>query len=189
MYYCNHQALPVSQVQIAGYAYQINYLAYLVEKLQQDVANLDPESQGEAITTLQNNVGALQDAVGALQEEIEGISPGGNMFVEVPSQMTCADNNIIYLTYDKLPEGAVLDKIELSLNLSGLTAPTKVDILVTAVGGVSTVADGGYASWNISSNTSGNVTISTLTLGLNTLFTHNITSSDAVIWGRIYYHI
>lgn len=74
MYYCNHQALPVSQVQVAGYAYQINYLAYLVDKLQQDIANLDPESQGEAITTLQNNVGALQEAVDALETTVAGKS-------------------------------------------------------------------------------------------------------------------
>lgn len=74
MYYFNHQALPVSQVQVAGYAYQINYLAYLVDKLQQDIANIDPESQGEAITTLQNNVGALQEAVGALETAVAGKS-------------------------------------------------------------------------------------------------------------------
>lgn len=70
--YCfgSGSALPVSQVQIAGYAYQINYLAYLIEKLQTDVANLDPESEGEAISTLQSAVQTLQEAVQALQEAV-----------------------------------------------------------------------------------------------------------------------
>ena len=82
---CNNfgsmSALPVSQVQIAGYAYQINYLAYLVDKLQQTVTNLDPEDQGEAISTLQAEVAELREA-------IQGA--GGNMYVAVPSQITCA---------------------------------------------------------------------------------------------------
>lgn len=72
MKYCfgNISSLPVSQVQIAGYAYQINYLAYMIEKMQKDIENLDPESQGEAITTLQANVEALQEALEALQESV-----------------------------------------------------------------------------------------------------------------------
>lgn len=181
---CNNfgsmSALPVSQVQIAGYAYQINYLAYLVDKLQQTVTNLDPEDQGEAISTLQAEVAELREA-------IQGA--GGNMYVAVPSQITCASTNTIYVTYDTLPDGAVLDKIELSLNLSGMTVPTKVDILITSQGGVSTVADGGYASWTVVHNVNGGTTITTLTITTNTLYNHNITSSDFAVWGRLYYHV
>jgi len=73
-YTFKHLNLPVSQVQAAGYAYQINYLAYLIDQLQSNVENLDPESQGEAITTLQNNVSALQEAVETLQTTVAGKS-------------------------------------------------------------------------------------------------------------------
>lgn len=175
-------ALPVSQVQIAGYAYQINYLAYLIEKIQKDISNLDPEDQGEAIST-------LQTAVEALRDEIENIQTGGgNAYVTQVTNGSCG-SGVFYLNYNTLPDGAVIDKYEIVANLSGLTRPTKFDIMPIAGGGLSAVADGGYASWTVSHSISGNDTITTLTLGLNSLYTTAITSTDAITYARIYFHI
>lgn len=175
-------ALPVSQVQIAGYAYQINYLAYLIDKIQKDISNLDPEDQGEAIST-------LQAAVAELREELENIQTGGgNAYVTQVTNGSCG-SGVVYLNYNTLPDGAVIDKYEIVANLAGLTKPTKFDIMPIAGGGVSVVADGGYASWAVSHSISGDNTITTLTLGLNTLYTTVITSSDAITYARIYYHI
>lgn len=209
-------ALPVSQVQIAGYAYQINYLAYLIEKIQKDISTLDPEDQGEAISTLQAAVEALQTTVAgkstvtanpaatgsetALNRiEIDGVkytvsgggtSGTGNVSVVEPSQATCYDSHI-YLTYDELPEGTVIDKIEMVVNASGGTYPQLMTIYMTGTStGVSAAPEGGYAIWNIAPVTNTGVTINSLYLtSTNTLFTHTPKNGDTVSHARIYYHI
>lgn len=139
-----------------------------VSELEADVEDLD-----NRVTTLEN-----QQQAG-----------GGNCYVELPSQITCAADTL-YVTYTTLPNGAVIDKYEFNLLLAGMTAPTKVEILpTTSSAGVTVVPDGGYVSWTIAHSTSGNVTIDTLTITLNTLITNSIAANDYCSYARIYYHV
>lgn len=189
MYKCgklgNMSALPVSQVQIAGYAYQINYLAYLIEKLEKDVANLDPEDQGEAIST-------LQAAVAELRAELENIQTGGgNAYVLAP-RLEEPGARQIRLNYEDLPAGAVIDRIEVIINTEGNTVPVKFDIAVHAgaLSGTSAGTGNGYALWSISTTSAGGQTILYAYLeATNTLYTHVPAVGDHTVWARIYYHV
>ena len=189
MYKCGNfgsmSSLPVSQVQIAGYAYQINYLAYLIEKLQKDVANLDPEDQGEAIST-------LQAAVAEIQEEIESLETGGgNAYTLIPT-LGDPGANQIRLSFADLPDGAVIDKIECIVNTEGGTVPVKfeVDVYAGGLSGESVGTGNGYALWTLASVSSGGTTTLTIALSsTNTLYTHVPAVGDSEVWARIYYHV
>lgn len=137
----------------------------------------DVETEIEAldgrVTTLEN-----QQAAG-----------GGNVYVCVPYEYTTGDN-AIYLNYKTLPAGAVIDKYELVINQAGLTHPTKFEIIPhTTGGGTSVIANGGYSGWSITHSVNGNDTITTLSLGINTLYTTALVANDIITYARIYYHV
>lgn len=151
------------------------------------VTALEESGGADTIEELQDDVTSLDNRVTTLENQQQ--AGGGNCYVEVPSQITCAADTL-YVTYTTLPTGAVIDKYEFNLLLAGMTAPTKVEILpTTSSAGVTVVPDGGYVSWTIAHGTSGNVTIDTLTITLNTLLTHSIAANDYCSYARIYYHV
>lgn len=133
-----------------------------------------------------SELSALNSRVEALEEG--GTGGGGNCYVCVTDQNT-AFNNFLSLTYTTLPDGAVIDKYEVVAGLSGGTVPVSMEIYPTGAGLGISAAPGGYCNWTIASSTSGDVTITTLNMGSNTLYPNTITANDIISYARIYYHI
>lgn len=121
---------------------------------------------------------------------------GDGQQVEIPSQVTVGADKL-YISYKDLPAGAVIDRIDVLLRVSGGTVaqvrtlmPSDEILLGTMV---STDQSGGngYCIWNTSTSTAGGTTIMTCEINSNTLWTTPLTSSDNGFAdnSRIYYHI
>lgn len=132
------------------------------------------------------------------QAAIAGISvtiPDNLQRVAVPSQVTCG-NGSVTVAFPSLPTGAVVDRIDLFLLLSGGTVPqirtlfrdTRVlgNFISTDMGG-----GNGYANWNGQWSTVGLSTYITLSISSGTLWPTSITANDSAraVDCRIYYHI
>lgn len=121
---------------------------------------------------------------------------GDGQQVAIPTQVT-VDASKLYISYADLPAGAVIDRIDVLLRVSGGTVPQvrtlmpSNEMLLDTM--ISTAQDGGngYCVWNISTSTAGGTTIMTCEINSNTLWTTPLTSSDDGLAdnSRIYYHI
>ncbi len=121
---------------------------------------------------------------------------GDGQQVIIPSQVEVAADKFT-VTFPSLPEGAVIDRVDVLLRVSGGTVaqvrtlmPSDEILLGTMV---STDQSGGngYCIWNTSTSTAGGTTIMTCEINSNTLWTTPLTSSDNGFAdnSRIYYHI
>lgn len=121
---------------------------------------------------------------------------GDGQQVTVPTQVEVGTDKVT-VTFPDLPAGAVIDRVDVLLKVSGGTTaqlrsltPSSEIILGTYI---STAQDGGlgYCVWNASPSSAGGVTYITFEIASNTLWTNALTSSDVGLAGnsRIYYHI
>lgn len=121
---------------------------------------------------------------------------GDGQQVTVPTQVEVGTDKVT-VTFPDLPAGAVIDRVDVLLKVSGGTAaqlrsltPSSEIILGTYI---STAQDGGlgYCVWNASPSSAGGITYITFEIASNTLWTNALTSSDVGLAGnsRIYYHI
>lgn len=121
---------------------------------------------------------------------------GDGQQVAIPTQVEVAANKFT-VTFPALPAGAVIDRVDVLLKVSGGTqpqlrslTPSSEVILDTYI---STGQDGGlgYCVWNAASSTAGGITYITFEIASNTLWTTALTASDVGLAGnsRIYYHI
>lgn len=121
---------------------------------------------------------------------------GDGQQVAIPTQVSVGADKL-YISYKDLPAGAVIDRIDVLIRVSGGTVPQvrtlmpSNEMLLDTM--ISTAQDGGngYCVWNISTSTAGGTTIMTCEINSNTLWTTPLTSSDDGFAdnSRIYYHI
>lgn len=121
---------------------------------------------------------------------------GDGQQVAIPSQVT-VDTGKVTVTFPSLPEGAVIDRVDVLLKVSGGTAPQLRSLTPSSEFNlgtyISTSQDGGlgYCVWNASPSTAGGITYITFEISSNTLWSTALTSSDVGLAGnsRVYYHI
>lgn len=121
--------------------------------------------------------------------------PNNLQRVIVPSQVTCGSNSVT-IAFTLLPTGAVVDRIDLFLLVSGGTVPqirtlfrdTRVlgNFVSSDMGG-----GNGYANWNGQWSTAGLSTYIVASISSGSLWSTPITSNDSARAAdcRIYYHI
>ena len=180
--------------------------------LETAIGNLATEI-GNINTTLASKVGRSQllfnvenPSGAALLENIQyfgrtfippsGGSGGGNAYEKTVGQFSIAKNSankiVLSLTFDDLPSGAVIDRIECAIAMTG-TVTFRAFPLYPNNGGTAFFAcsqggDNGNSQFTFASGSSAGVTIATLTQESNTLWSTNITENDTPLWARIYYH-
>lgn len=121
---------------------------------------------------------------------------GDGVQVAVPTQVEVGADKIT-VTFDSLPAGAVIDRIDVLLKVSGGTTPQLRSLTpsseFTLGTYISTAQDGslGYCVWNASPSTAGGITYISFEIVSNTLWSTALTASDVGLAGnsRIYYHI
>lgn len=154
----------------------------------------------EWIEGAQSQLDALDDKIDQeiadRQAAIAAITVPNNLQrVIVPSQVTCGSNSVT-IAFTLLPTGAVVDRIDLFLLVSGGTVPqirtlfrdTRVlgNFISSDMGG-----GNGYANWNGQWSTAGLSTYIVASISSGSLWSTPITSNDSARAAdcRIYYHI
>ena len=105
-----------------------------------------------------------------------------------------SEDKIVDITYTSIPTGAVIDKIDLFIMVSGGTSPRVFSITMKdASTGIITNPTGGsgYCQFSVLSSVSGTTTITTLEVTSNTLYTTPFASGDVGVpyATKVYYHI
>lgn len=121
---------------------------------------------------------------------------GDGQQVAIPTQVSAGANKL-YISYKDLPAGAVIDRIDVLIRVSGGTVPQvrtlmpSNEMLLDTMISTDQSGGNGYCVWNISTSTAGGTTIMTCEINSNTLWTTPLTSSDDGFAdnSRIYYHI
>lgn len=121
---------------------------------------------------------------------------GDGQQVAVPSQVEVGADEIT-VTFPDLPAGAVIDRVDVLLKVSGGTQPQLRSLTPSSefvLGSyISTGQDGGlgYCVWNATPSSAGGITYITFEIASNTLWSTALTASDVGLAGnsRIYYHI
>lgn len=121
---------------------------------------------------------------------------GDGQQVAVPSQVEVSADKIT-VTFDSLPAGAVIDRIDVLLKVSSGTTPQLRSLTpsseFTLGTYISTAQDGslGYCVWNASPTTAGGITYISFEIASNSLWQTALTASDVGLAGnsRVYYHI
>lgn len=168
----------------------------------EDVSFLDglQAQLDEWIEGAQSQLDALDDKIDQeiadRQAAIAAITiPNNLQRVIVPSQVTCGSNSVT-IAFTLLPTGAVVDRIDLFLLVSGGTVPqirtlfrdTRVlgNFVSSDMGG-----GNGYANWNGQWSTAGLSTYVVASISSGSLWNTTITPSDSARAAdcRIYYHI
>lgn len=121
---------------------------------------------------------------------------GDGQQVLIPTQVSVGPDEVS-ITHKTLPAGAVIDRIEIMLYVSGGTTPQMRILFPTdemILGSLmSTDQDGGlgYCVWNKTTSVSGDITITKCEISSNSLWANALTASDIgyAESSRIYYHI
>lgn len=198
----------------------------LCEQLANKVTNIDADSTDEqypSAKAVQDKLAVLAGAISTLSGAVADIPQirvnrplagtedpltaleyngtnykvsGDGQQVIIPTQVSVGTDEIS-ITYKTLPAGAVIDRIDVLIRVSGGTVPQvrtlmpSNEILLDTMLSTDQSGGNGYCVWNTSASTSGDTTIMICEINSNTLWTTPLTSSDDGFAdnSRIYYHI
>lgn len=213
--------------QLAYLEWYVDYLASIIGNAQDvndKVTELTPDVTDEQYpsakavqdkltiiaTTLQTLSGAVADIpqirvnrpLAGTEDPLTALEYNGTNYkvdgqqVLIPTQVSVGPDEVS-ITHKTLPAGAVIDRIEIMLYVSGGTNPQMRILFPTdemILGSLmSTDQDGGlgYCVWNKTTSVSGDITITKCEISSNSLWATALTASDIgyAESSRIYYHI
>ena len=159
-----------------------------------DVDDLETavEADGSQISSLQSRMTNAENRITALENG--GGGGGGNCYQQVVGQFSIGEYDshiILSLTYNDIPDTAVIDSIDIVVKVSGGTV-YRAFTLYHGFNNEYVVSENGsgngYSLFTMASGSALGLTIATFTQASNTLWSTNIATGDTPVRAIIKYH-
>lgn len=150
------------------------------------------EADGTQINSLQTRMTNAENRITALENG--GGGGGGNCYQQVAGQFSIGEfegHIVLSLTYNSIPDTAVIDSIDMVVKVAGGTV-YRAFTLYHGFNNEYVVSENGsgngYSVFTMASGSNMGLTIATFTQASNTLWSTNIATGDTLVRAIIKYH-